>query len=37
MEGGVRKRGNKWYYYFDMAYVDDKRKKVKKVGGTTKK
>lgn len=37
MEGSVRKRGNKWYYYFDMAYVDGKRKKVEKVGGNTKK
>lgn len=27
MKGGVRKRGNTWYYYFDMGIVDGKRKK----------
>lgn len=25
MQGGVRKRGNTWYYYFDMGTVDGKR------------
>lgn len=25
MKGGVRKRGNTWYYYFDMGTVDGKR------------
>lgn len=25
MKGGVRKRGNTWYYYFDMGIVDGKR------------
>lgn len=25
MKGGVRKRGNTWYYYFDMGLVDGKR------------
>ncbi|MFL8801710.1 MULTISPECIES: tyrosine-type recombinase/integrase [unclassified Clostridioides] len=37
MKGGVRKRGKKWYYYFDTGIVDGKRKKVEKVGGETKK
>ncbi|HBF7900521.1 tyrosine-type recombinase/integrase [Clostridioides difficile] len=37
MKGGVRKRGKKWYYYFDAGIVDGKRKKVEKVGGETKK
>lgn len=27
MKGGVRKRGNTWYYYFDLGIVDGKRKK----------
>lgn len=26
MKGGVRKRGKKWYYYFDAASIDGKRK-----------
>lgn len=30
MKGGVRKRGNTWYYYFDMGIVDGKRKKVER-------
>lgn len=37
MEGGVRKRGKRWYYYFDAGIVDGKRKKVERVGGNTKK
>ncbi|HBF8940653.1 TPA: Arm DNA-binding domain-containing protein, partial [Clostridioides difficile] len=37
MKGGVRKRGKKWYYYFDAGIVDGKRKKVERVGGNTKK
>lgn len=24
MTGGVRKRGNNWYYYFDLGKVDGK-------------
>lgn len=38
MEGGVRKRGNSWYYYFDLAKVDGERNKHerKAVGATTK-
>jgi len=27
MQGGVRKRGNNWYYYFDVDSDDGKRKK----------
>lgn len=30
MKGGVRKRGNTWYYYFDLGYVDGKRKKIER-------
>ncbi|MDI7817629.1 tyrosine-type recombinase/integrase [Clostridioides difficile] len=37
MKGGVRKRGKKWYYYFELAIVDGKRKKIERVGGDTKK
>jgi ATP-dependent helicase/nuclease subunit A len=36
MRGGVRKRGKKWYYYFDVGTVDGKRKKIERVGGDTK-
>ena len=37
MEGSVRKRGSKWYYSFDVATVEGKRKRIEKVGGDTKK
>ncbi|HBF4252891.1 site-specific integrase [Clostridioides difficile] len=37
MKGGVRKRGEKWYYYFDLGTVNGKRKKIERVGGKTKK
>ena len=37
MKGSVRKRGNKWSYYFDIGIVDGKRKKIEKGGFTTKK
>lgn len=37
MKGSVRKRGQKWYYYFDIATQDGKRKRIERVGGTTKK
>ena len=30
MQGGVRKRGSKWYYNFDMGIVDGKRKKIER-------
>lgn len=36
MKGGVRKRGKKWYYYFDAGIVNGKRKKIERVGGDTK-
>ncbi|MDU2290779.1 MAG: tyrosine-type recombinase/integrase [Clostridium celatum] len=37
MQGGVRKKGDNWYYYFELAKVDGKRKKVERKGGKTKK
>jgi ATP-dependent helicase/nuclease subunit A len=37
MKGGVRKRGDVWYYYFDASKVDGKRKKIERKGGRTKK
>lgn len=37
MNGGVRKRGAKWYYYFDAGKINGKRNKIERVGGKTKK
>lgn len=37
MKGSIRKRGNSWYYYFDVAKVDGKRKRIERRGGSTKK
>jgi integrase len=37
MAGSVRKRGKKWYYSFEAATVDGKRKRIERVGGRTKK
>ena len=37
MNGGVRKRGSSWSYYFDLGKVDGKRKKKEKGGFRTKK
>lgn len=37
MRGGVRKRGNNWYYYFDLSKVNGERKKIERKGGRTKK
>jgi integrase len=37
MKGSVRKKKNKWYYYFDVGIVDGKRKKIERSGGDTKK
>ena len=37
MEGGVRKRGSSWYYYFEAGKIDGKRKKIERKGGSTKK
>lgn len=36
MTGGLRKRGDNWYYYFDAPKENGKRKKVEKKGGKTK-
>lgn len=37
MQGSVRKRGEKWYYSYELATIDGKRKRVERVGGRTKK
>ncbi len=37
MQGGVRKRGTTWSYYFDLGKIDGKRKKKEKGGFKTKK
>ena len=37
MAEGVRKRGSKWYYYFDAASIDGKRNKIEKGGFRTQK
>ena len=37
MQCGVRKKGDNCYYYFELAKVDGKRKKVESKGGKTKK
>ena len=37
MNGGTRKRGSTWSYYFDLGKVDGKRKKKEKGGFRTKK
>ncbi|QRN85998.1 site-specific integrase [Clostridia bacterium] len=37
MQGSVRKRGDKWYYSFELASINGKRKRVERVGGRTKK
>ena len=37
MNGGVRKRGTKWYYYFDAGKIGGKRTRIELVGGNTKK
>lgn len=38
MKGTVRKRGNSWYYAFDLGYVRGKRKRIERVakGATTR-
>lgn len=28
MEGHIRKRGDKWYYSFEAANIDDKRRRI---------
>lgn len=37
MTGGIRKRGDSYYYYFDLGIVGGKRKKIERFGGKTKK
>ena len=37
MAEGVRKRGNKWSYYFDTARVNGERRKIEKSGFATQK
>lgn len=36
MTGGLRKRGDTWYYYFEAPKSNGKRKKVERKGGKTK-
>ncbi len=36
MIGSVRKRGNRWYYAFEGAQIDGKRKRYERAGGDTK-
>jgi integrase len=36
MNGGVRKRGKVWYYYFNIGSIKGKFKKVERIGGRTK-
>lgn len=36
MIGGLRKKGNTWYYYFDLGKVNGKRKRIERKGGKTK-
>ena len=37
MNGGVRKRGSTWSYYFDTAKINGERNKVEKGGFRTQK
>ncbi|MCD3364009.1 site-specific integrase, partial [Clostridium botulinum D/C] len=37
MKGGVRKKGKRWYYYFNLGIIDGKRKIIERAGGATKK
>jgi ATP-dependent helicase/nuclease subunit A len=37
MQGGIRKKGDSWYYYFEQGKVDGKRNKIERKGGKTKK
>jgi len=37
MEGSVRKKGESWYYCFDLGMVEGKRKRIERKGGRTKK
>lgn len=37
MTGSVRKKGDRWYYSFEMATIDGKRNRIERSGGRTKK
>lgn len=37
MQGSVRKKGNKWYYSFEIQGEGGKRKRIERTGGNTKK
>lgn len=37
MKGSVRKKGNRWYYSFELGIIDGKRKRIERAGGSTKK
>ncbi|KGK87998.1 tyrosine-type recombinase/integrase [Clostridium sp. HMP27] len=37
MQGSVRKKGNKWYYSFEVPGEGGKRKRIERSGGNTKK
>lgn len=37
MQGRVRKKGNRWYYSFELGNEDGKRKRIERAGGATKK
>lgn len=37
MTGSIRKRGDQWYYSFELAKVNGKRKRIERVGGATKR
>lgn len=36
MQGGIRKRGQKWYYYFDITTPEGKQKRIERVAGKEK-
>lgn len=37
MQGSVRKKGNRWYYYFDIVDIGGKKKRIERSGGKTKR
>lgn len=37
MKGSVRKKGNNWYYSFDVSKKGEKRKRIERLGGKTKR
>lgn len=37
MQGSVRKKGNRWYYSFEVGKEDGNRRKIERAGGSTKK